>query len=59
MHLWIEEDLVYTAVCQALKLVVHVAVAKAFLAGGDQHFSDMHTRVFRTLRNFPINRVKI
>ena len=32
MHLWIEEDLIYTGMSG---LVVHVAVAKASLAGGD------------------------
>ena len=35
VYLWIEEDLVYTNVCQAFGLITLVAVS---LAGGDQLF---------------------
>ena len=40
-HLWIEEDLIYTSVCQAFGgLIISIAVVKAYLAGSSvQNFS--------------------
>ena len=44
-HLWIEEDLIYTSLCQAFSLIVPVAVAKAYLAGSSVHY---HTEFLNT-----------
>ena len=38
MHLWIEEGLIYTSVCQAFGFDRSVAVAKAYLAGSSVHY---------------------
>ena len=56
-HLWIEEDLIYTSLCQAFGFDRSVAVAKAYLAGSSVHYhtefsSQYKMAAARALTNF-------